>query len=72
MRTMTRLLGRTVLGPLVLGLAALGAFALPGSALASTGSTRVIRPRRTERTIPDYLALDAPSKRLDIIRGVAR
>ena len=41
MRTSTRLLGRTVLGPLVLGLAALGAFALPGSALASTGSTRV-------------------------------
>jgi hypothetical protein len=30
------------------------------------------RPRRTERTIPDYLALDAPPKRLDIIRGVAR
>ena len=42
MRTMTRLLGRMVLGPLVLGLAALGVFALPGSALASTGSTRVI------------------------------
>ena len=42
MRTMTRLLGRTVLGPLVLGLAALGVFALPGSALASTSSTRVI------------------------------
>jgi 6-phosphogluconolactonase len=42
MRTSTRLLGRTVLGPLVLGLAALGAFALPGSALASTGSTRAI------------------------------
>jgi 6-phosphogluconolactonase len=42
MRTMTRLLGRTVLGPLVLGLAALGVFALPGSALASTNSTQAI------------------------------
>jgi 6-phosphogluconolactonase len=41
MRTLTRLLGRTVLGPLVLGLAALGVFALPGSALASTGRTQV-------------------------------
>ena len=42
MRIITRLLGRTVLGPLVLGLAALGVFALPGSALASTKSTNVI------------------------------
>lgn len=29
------------------------------------------RPRRTERTIPDFFAPDAPSNRLDIIRGVA-
>jgi hypothetical protein len=29
------------------------------------------RPRRTERTIPDFLAPDAPPNRLDIIRGVA-
>jgi hypothetical protein len=30
------------------------------------------RPRRTERTIPDFLAPDAPANRLDIIRGLAR
>src|SRR6202046_5805421 len=42
MRVITRLLGRTVLGPLVLGLPACGVFALPGSALASTKSTNVI------------------------------
>jgi hypothetical protein len=30
------------------------------------------RPRRTERTIPDFLAPDAPPNRLDILRGVAR
>jgi putative acetyltransferase len=29
------------------------------------------RPRRTERTIPDFLAPDAPPNRLDILRGVA-
>lgn len=29
------------------------------------------RPRRTERTIPDFLAPDAPANRLDIIRGLA-
>jgi hypothetical protein len=29
------------------------------------------RPRRTERTIPDFLAPDAPPNRLDIIRGMA-
>ena len=29
------------------------------------------RPRRTERTIPEFLAPDAPSNRLDIIRGIA-
>lgn len=28
------------------------------------------RPRRTERTIPDFLAADAPSNRLDILRGL--
>lgn len=27
------------------------------------------RPKRTERTIPDFLAPDAPANRLDIIRG---
>jgi hypothetical protein len=30
------------------------------------------RPRRTARTIPDFLAPDAPDNRLDIIRGIAR
>lgn len=29
------------------------------------------RPRRTERTIPDFMAPDAPANRLDIIRGIA-
>jgi len=29
------------------------------------------RPRRTENTIPDFLAPDAPNNRLDIIRGLA-
>jgi putative acetyltransferase len=27
------------------------------------------RPRRTDRTIPDFLAPDAPANRLDILRG---
>lgn len=29
------------------------------------------RPRRTERTIPDFLSPNAPSNRLDILRGLA-
>ena len=29
------------------------------------------RPRRTERSIPDFLAPDAPANRLDILRGLA-
>jgi putative acetyltransferase len=29
------------------------------------------RPRRTARTIPDFLAPDAPPNRLDILRGLA-
>ncbi len=29
------------------------------------------RPRRTSRTIPDFLASDAPAHRLDILRGIA-
>ncbi|MEL7256978.1 MAG: GCN5 family acetyltransferase [Pseudomonadota bacterium] len=29
------------------------------------------RPRRTEDTIPDFMADDAPPNRLDIIRGIA-
>lgn len=29
------------------------------------------RPRRTARTIPDFLAPDAPANRLDILRGIA-
>ncbi len=29
------------------------------------------RPRRTERTIPDFLSPDAPPNRLDIIRALA-
>ena len=29
------------------------------------------RPRRTAQTIPDFLAPDAPSNRLDILRGLA-
>jgi hypothetical protein len=28
------------------------------------------RPRRTEKTIPDFLSPNAPSNRLDIIRGL--
>jgi len=30
------------------------------------------RPKRTERTIPDFFAPDAPENRLDIIRGLAK
>jgi hypothetical protein len=30
------------------------------------------RPKRTDRTIPDFLAPDAPTNRLDIIRGIAK
>lgn len=30
------------------------------------------RPARTPRTIPDFLAPDAPANRLDILRGLAR
>lgn len=30
------------------------------------------RPRRTPRTIPEFMAPDAPANRLDIIRGSAR
>ena len=29
------------------------------------------RPRRTARTIPDFLAPDAPTNRLDVLRGLA-
>ncbi|MCM8525466.1 MAG: hypothetical protein NE327_03050 [Lentisphaeraceae bacterium] len=29
------------------------------------------RPRRTESTLPDFFAPDAPSNRIDIIRGLA-
>lgn len=29
------------------------------------------RPRRTERTIPDFLSPSAPANRLDILRGLA-
>jgi putative acetyltransferase len=29
------------------------------------------RPRRDERTIPEFLADDAPANRLDILRGIA-
>lgn len=29
------------------------------------------RPRRTRRTIPDFMSPEAPSNRLDIIRGLA-
>ncbi len=29
------------------------------------------RPRRTENTIPDFFASDAPANRLDILRGLA-
>lgn len=31
----------------------------------------LIRPARTERTIPDFFAPDAPPDRLDILRGLA-
>jgi hypothetical protein len=30
------------------------------------------RPRRTPRTIPDFLSPDAPANRLDILRGLAK
>ena len=30
------------------------------------------RPRRTRRTIPDFLSPNAPSNRLDILRGLAK
>lgn len=30
------------------------------------------RPKRTNRTIPDFLAPDAPANRLDILRGIVR
>lgn len=30
------------------------------------------RPRRTPDTIPDFLSLDAPINRLDILRGLAK
>jgi hypothetical protein len=30
------------------------------------------RPRRTPRTIPDFLAPDAPSNRIEILRGLAK
>ena len=30
------------------------------------------RPRRTEKTIPDFLSPNAPSNRLDILRGVVK
>jgi hypothetical protein len=30
------------------------------------------RPRRTARTIPDFLSPDAPPNRLDILRGLAK
>jgi hypothetical protein len=29
------------------------------------------RPRRTARTIPDFIAPDAPANRLDVLRGIA-
>lgn len=31
----------------------------------------LMRPRRTPRTIPDFLSPDAPANRLDILRGLA-
>jgi hypothetical protein len=34
--------------------------------------TFLSRPRRTERMIPDFLSPDAPSNRLDILRGLAK
>jgi putative acetyltransferase len=32
--------------------------------------TFLSRPRRTERTIPDFMSPDAPANRLDILRGL--
>jgi hypothetical protein len=34
--------------------------------------TFLSRPRRTESTIPDFLSPDAPSNRLDVLRGLAK
>lgn len=33
--------------------------------------TFLSRPRRTDRTIPDFLSSDAPPNRLDVLRGLA-
>ena len=30
------------------------------------------RPRRTESTIPNFMSVDAPENKLDIIRGIAK
>lgn len=30
------------------------------------------RPRRNEKTIPDFMSPEAPSNRLDILRGIAK
>jgi hypothetical protein len=30
------------------------------------------RPRRTRRTIPDFMSPNAPANRLDILRGLAK
>ena len=35
-------------------------------------ATFLSRPRRTPRTIPDFLASDAPANRLDILRGLVK
>ncbi len=32
----------------------------------------LVRPRRTSRTIPDFFARDAPTNRLDILRGLVK
>jgi hypothetical protein len=34
--------------------------------------TFLARPRRTGKTIPDFLSPNAPSNRLDILRGLAK
>jgi hypothetical protein len=43
-----------------------------GTRIAEWPVEFLTRPRRTERTIPDFMSPEAPKDRLDILRGLAR